>query len=90
MSWKLTTYGKTRLGVTGVPWRDLSDDEFAVAESLFEPGVLRAREYFERVDDGGGQIASTGEPPYFEPDEAAESAPEPVPAPRARQRRSKR
>ncbi len=86
MTWKLTTYGKTRAGVPGVPWRDLSDEEFAAAEALFEPGVLRSREYFEHVEDV--QFVSTAEPPYFEP--AAESAPEPAPAPRARQRRSKR
>lgn len=78
MTWKLTTYGKTRLGVTGVPWRDLSDDEFAAAEALFEPGVLRSRGYFEHVDDL--KSASMGEPPLSEP-QAAD---------RARQRRSKR
>lgn len=87
MTWKLTTYGKTRAGVPGVPWRDLSDEEFAAAEALFAPGVLRAREYFEHVEDV--QFVSPGEPPYFDP-EAAEAAPEPAPAPRARPRRSSR
>jgi len=117
MTWKLTTYGKTCLGVPGVPWRDLTDEEFAEAEALFEPGVLRAREYFEHVPDvlvidvtglegdeaeavwsdirelareeRERQIASAETSPYFE-HEAAEAAPEPAPAPRARQTRSKR
>jgi hypothetical protein len=26
---KLNAFGRTRAGVTGVPWRDLTDEEFA-------------------------------------------------------------
>jgi hypothetical protein len=48
MTWKLTPWGKTRSGVTGIPWRDLSDEEFAAAEAMFEPGELLAHGYFEK------------------------------------------
>lgn len=46
--WILTAWGKTRSGIIGVPWRDLTDEEFAAAEALFAPGELRSRGYFER------------------------------------------
>jgi len=46
MTWKLTPYGQTRTGLPGVPWRDLSPEEFASAEKL-HPGI-RDRGYFER------------------------------------------
>jgi len=46
--WKLTAWGKTRHGLLGVPWRDLTDEEFAAAEALFEPGALRAQGYFRQ------------------------------------------
>ena len=55
--WKLTPWGQTRAGVTGVPWRDLTDDEFAAAEALFEPGVLRARGYFRQGQPSRGRRA---------------------------------
>jgi hypothetical protein len=48
MTWTLPAWGRTRRPVTGVPWRDLSDEEFAAAEALFGEGVLRSRAYFER------------------------------------------
>lgn len=81
MTWKLTTYGKTRAGVPGVPWRDLSDEEFAAAEALFAPGVLRAREYFEHVpDEPERQIASAGTSPYFEHEPSAEPTPSSMPS----------
>ena len=46
MTWKLTPYGQTRTGLPGVPWRDLTAEEFAAAEKL-HPGI-RERGYFER------------------------------------------
>lgn len=49
MTWKLTAWAKTRLPVTGVPWRDLSDEEFAAASAEFAGGALAP--YFEYVDD---------------------------------------
>ena len=44
MSWKLTAYGATRLPLTGVPWRDMTDEEFAAAEARYPE--LRDRGYF--------------------------------------------
>ena len=49
MTWKLTDWGKTRSGVPGVPWRDLTNKEFRDAEKLFEKGELKAQGYFEKV-----------------------------------------
>ena len=42
--WKLTDWGQTRMPLTGVPWRDLSDEEFAAAEARYPE--LRERGYF--------------------------------------------
>lgn len=47
MTWKLTEWAKTRSGVFGVPWRDLSDDEFAAVEARYPE--IRERGYFEKV-----------------------------------------
>lgn len=47
MTWRLTEWAKTRSPLNGVPWRDLSDEEFAAAESRFPKGVLREQGYFE-------------------------------------------
>ena len=44
MTWKLTDYAKTRMPLPGVPWRDLSDDEFAQVERK-HPSI-RQRGYF--------------------------------------------
>lgn len=46
MTWKLTDWAKTRSPATGVPWRDLTDKEFAAVEALFPKGVLREHGYF--------------------------------------------
>lgn len=43
MTWKLNSFGKTRSGVTGVPWRELSDEEYE--RYTAEVGDLSA--YFE-------------------------------------------
>ena len=48
MAWKLTSWGQTRMPLTGVPWRDLSDAEFAAAEERYPE--LRERGYFEPAD----------------------------------------
>lgn len=36
--WILTPFGKTRLALTGVPWRDLTDAEYAAAKRR-HPGI---------------------------------------------------
>jgi hypothetical protein len=33
--WKLTVWAKTRRPVSGVPWRDLTDEEFAALETNY-------------------------------------------------------
>lgn len=92
MTWKLTSWARTRAGVTGVPWRDLDDEEYERVAAQFPPGALHP--YFEREPGppapAGEEIASGATLPYFEPEEAVEPAPpspEPAPAPRARKRR---
>lgn len=45
MTWKLNAFGKTRSGVTGVPWRDLSQEEYAhYTETVGDLGA-----YFEHI-----------------------------------------
>jgi hypothetical protein len=46
MSYQLTAFAKTREPLNRVPWRDLSDEEFAVANALYD-GLLEERGYFE-------------------------------------------
>jgi hypothetical protein len=38
MTYKLTPFGKSRLALAGVPWRDLSDEEHAAAVAR-HPGM---------------------------------------------------
>lgn len=38
MSYKLTAFGRSRLALSRVPWRDLSDEEFAAAVAR-HPGM---------------------------------------------------
>ena len=45
--WKLTQFGRTRSPLSGVPWRDLSDEEFAAVEAAHP--TIRDRGYFEEV-----------------------------------------
>lgn len=47
MTYKLTPFGKTRLPLPGVPWRDLSDEEMAAAVAR-HPGI-EEQGYFEKV-----------------------------------------
>ena len=49
MAWKLSAWGQTRMPLTGIPWRDLTDEEFAAAEARYPE--LRDRGYFERVGE---------------------------------------
>ena len=49
MSWRLTEWGKTRMPLPGIPWRDMTDEEFAAASSA-APG-LDERGYFEPVPE---------------------------------------
>lgn len=53
MTWRLTEWGKTRLPLPGIPWRDMSDAEFA--EALVVYPDLRSRRYF-------AHLAETREP----------------------------
>ena len=48
--WKLTEWGKTRTGLPEVPWRDLTDEEYASALSLYP--VLPERGYFVQDEPG--------------------------------------
>ena len=47
MTWTLTRWAKTRRPLAGVPWRDLTDEEFASAEVRYPS--LRAQGYFEQA-----------------------------------------
>lgn len=49
MTWNLTAWGRSRLPLTGVPWRELTDEEFAAAEILYPE--IQERGYFERVTE---------------------------------------
>jgi hypothetical protein len=49
MTWTLTPFGRTRLPLNGVPWRDLTDEEMAAAEDR-HPGIGE-RGYFERTPE---------------------------------------
>jgi hypothetical protein len=49
MTWKLTAWAKTRAGVTGIEWRDLTDEEFDALEA--EHPELRQRGYFEHHEN---------------------------------------
>jgi len=54
--WKLTSWAKTRSPLSGIPWRDLTDEEFEAAEAQFPEGLLREAGYFyreERPDEDG-------------------------------------
>lgn len=60
MSWKLTAWARTREGLAGVPWRDLSDDEYAAALDIYPE--LGERGYFEPATPAAGAVhgASAG------------------------------
>lgn len=47
--WKLTAYAKTRRPITGVNWRDLTDEEYEAALAA-NPGMDQ-RGYFEHVEE---------------------------------------
>ena len=49
MAWKLSAWGMTRMPLTGIPWRDLTDEEFAAAEERYPE--LRGRGYFEETEE---------------------------------------
>lgn len=73
--YKLTRFAQTRTPLPGVPWRDLSDEEFAAAELRYPE--LRERGYFEpgEVDAPPSRRRRTTEP-AAEPEAPAEEAPE--------------
>jgi hypothetical protein len=64
MTWKLTSFGERFQPLPHVPWRDLSDEEFALAEGRYPE--LRERRYFEQVIEPargrGGEGAIGGQP----------------------------
>lgn len=47
MTYQLTDFGKTRIGLPGVPWRDLTDAEYREAREL-HPG-MEDQGYFVHV-----------------------------------------
>lgn len=49
MTWKLTTYGRTRRALPGVKWEDLTDEEYEAAKAL-HPGMEK-QGYFIRVEE---------------------------------------
>lgn len=79
MPWKLTSWGRTRMPLTGVPWRDLSDDEFAAAEERHPE--LRERGYFEEehADEVGRPAARRTRGPALAAAESDGPGPEPAP-----------
>jgi len=56
MSWTLTQWGRSRSGVSGVPWRTLTDDEYAAACELYPE--LPDRGYFTREPEASGPVCS--------------------------------
>lgn len=74
MAWKLTSWGATRMPLPGVPWRDLSDEEFAAAEWRYPE--LRERGYFEAEP-----AEEAARPAARRQRTSAAPAPEPAPAP---------
>lgn len=67
MTWKLTEWGKTRMPLPGIPWRDMTDEEFATACAEM-PG-LEERGYFE---DAAGTLPAR---PTFVPKANRPTAP---------------
>jgi len=49
MTYKLTKFGQSRLPLTGVAWRDLSDEEYAAALAR-HPG-MEDHGYFVKEDE---------------------------------------
>lgn len=54
MAWNLTAKGLRVEPIAGIPWRELSDEEFEAAEAEMDsrfpdqPGCLRASGFFEK------------------------------------------
>lgn len=54
MSWNLTEKGKSVEGIPGIPWRDLTDEEFKAAESFMDSqfpdqkGALKKSGFFQQ------------------------------------------
>ena len=60
--WKLTCWAKTRDPLPGVPWRDMTDEEFATVEAMFPEGALRERGYFKHVETTPAPAAEESDP----------------------------
>lgn len=69
MTWKLTAWGQTRMPLPGVPWGDMTDEEFATAAERYPE--LAERGYFEHDDEAPERPARRGRAP--EPEVAADT-----------------
>lgn len=63
----LTAFGKTRMPLAGVPWRDLSDREFADARRK-HPGI-EDQGYFEHLTAAELEERNAAIPPEAENDD---------------------
>ncbi len=61
MSWTLTAWAQTRQGLAGIPWRDLTDDEYAAALRLYPE--LGDRGYFEPAGEAEADTTEDDEAP---------------------------
>ncbi|MCC6959455.1 MAG: hypothetical protein IT301_06370 [Dehalococcoidia bacterium] len=60
MTWRLTEWAKTRMPLPGIPWRDMTDEEFAEARSRVPE--LEERGYFAFIPDPGtGPVERTSQ-----------------------------
>lgn len=62
MTWKLTEWGKTRMPLPGIPWRDMTDEEFATA-CADNPG-LEKRGYFDDAREPEPRAAAAAPADY--------------------------
>lgn len=69
MTYSLTRYGKTRLPLPGVPWRDLSDEEMAAAIAR-HPG-METQGYFMRVEEEENTPSSSSRRRQTQPEDVA-------------------
>lgn len=58
MTWTLTAFGKTRLPLVGVPWRDLTDAEYRAAKAR-HPG-MEDQGYFVQAEKADEKPKRTG------------------------------
>lgn len=67
MAWRLTAKGLRVEPIAGIPWRELSDEEFEAAEAEMDarfpdqPGGLQRSGFFEKVALSPGPSPTLGE-----------------------------